>query len=98
MPIIIRAKSDDHPGDLFKKFKKIISATDIIQVVKDRRYNQKPSEVRTVRKNEIRRAKRRIRSLKKLKNIPAALQPNRRRERKEFGDRGDRSERRPMSE
>ena len=36
MPIIIKARGDDHTGDLIKKFKKIIAATDIIQIVKDR--------------------------------------------------------------
>lgn len=71
MPIIIRARSDDHTGDLIKKFKKIIAATNIIQIVKDRKYYQKPSELRTVRMNELRRMRKRVHNLKKLKNIPA---------------------------
>ncbi len=69
MPIIIKAKGDDHTGDLIKKFKKVIASTNIIQIVKDRKYYQKPSEVRTVRMNELRRMKKRLRSLKKQKNV-----------------------------
>jgi ribosomal protein S21 len=75
VPIIIRAKGDDHTGDLIKKFKKVIAATDIIQVVKDRRYYQKPSEVRTVRQNEIRRMKKRLRAIKKQKNVSTPKPP-----------------------
>jgi ribosomal protein S21 len=71
LPIIIKARHEDHPGDLIKKFKKVIAATNIIQVVKDRKYYMKPSEVRTVRQNELRRMHKRLRSLKKMKNIPA---------------------------
>jgi ribosomal protein S21 len=77
VPIIIRAKGDDHTGDLIKKFKKIIAATNIIQDVKDRRYYQKPSEVRTVRQNELRRMKKRIRAIKKMKNAPTPKPPKR---------------------
>lgn len=78
MPIIIRAKSDDHPGDLIKKFKKVIAATNIIQNVKDRKYYMKPSEIRTQRQNEIRRMKKRIRVIKKLKNAPIPKLPTKR--------------------
>jgi len=77
MPIIIKARGDDHTGDLIKKFKKIIAATDIIQMVKDRKYYMKPSEVRTVRQNEIRRMHKRKPALKKMKNIPAPKMPTR---------------------
>ncbi len=88
MPIIIRAKGDDHTGDLIKKFKKVIAATNIIQVVKDRKYYLKPSEVRTVRQNEIRRMKKRLRSIKKLKNAPTPKPPVRRTrpERSSYGE------------
>lgn len=70
MPIIIRAKGDDHANDVIKKFKKVITSTNIVQIAKDRRYYAKPSEVRTQRMNELRRMKRRLRSIKKLKNAP----------------------------
>ena len=89
MPIIIRAKSDDHPGDLIKKFKKVIAATNIIQVVKDRKYYMKPSEIRTQRQNEIRRMKKRMRVIKKLKNAPIPKPPSKkfmRPERRSYGE------------
>jgi ribosomal protein S21 len=78
LPIIIKGKGDDHSGDLVKKFKKIVAATNIIQNVKDRKYYMKPSEVRTQRMNELRRMRKRLRSLKKLKNIPAPRMPAKR--------------------
>lgn len=77
MPIILKARGDDHTGDLIKKFKKIVAATNIIQVVKDRKYYQKPSEVRTVRMNEIRRSQKRKRAIKKMKNAPTPRPPRR---------------------
>lgn len=77
MPIVLKARNDDHTGDLIKKFKKIIAATNIIQVVKDRKYYQKPSELRTVRLNEIRRSQKRIRAIKKMKNAPIPRPPRR---------------------
>lgn len=74
MPIIIKAQSNESTNDLIKKFKKITVATDIVQKAKDRRYYQKPSQVKAVRKIAIQRLKKRMRSLKKMKNIsPQAL-------------------------
>lgn len=78
MPIIIKARGDDHTGDLIKKFKKVMAATNIIQIVKDRKYYQKPSEVRTMRMNELRRMKKRMRSLKRQKNVVQQRPPVRR--------------------
>ena len=96
MPIIIRAKGDDHTGDLIKKFKKVVAATDIIQIVKDRKYYQKPSEIRTQKMNELRRMHRRLKSIKRLKNAPTPRPP------KKFtrgGDRPDRTgDRKPFNE
>lgn len=77
MPIIVKARGDEHPGDIIKKFKKIVVATDIVQKVKDRRYYQKPSEVKTQRLNELRRMKRRLRAVKKMKNPPQPRPPRR---------------------
>jgi ribosomal protein S21 len=69
LPIIIRAQGNDSTSDLIKKFKKITVATDIVQIVKDRRYYQKPSKIKAVKNTEMRRLKKRARSLKRLKNI-----------------------------
>jgi ribosomal protein S21 len=69
LPIIIKAQGNDSTNDLIKKFKKVTVATDIVQIVKDRRYYQKPSKKRAVAKTEMRRLRKRARSLKKMKNI-----------------------------
>lgn len=69
MPIIIKAHGNDSTNDLIKKFKKVTIATDVVQIVKDRRYYQKPSKIKAVKNTEMRRLKKRARSLKKLKNI-----------------------------
>lgn len=75
LPIILKSRNDDHMSDLIKKFKKIIASTNIIQVVKDRKYYMKPSEIRTVRMNEIRRTSKRKRAIKKMKNVPISRPP-----------------------
>lgn len=69
LPIIIKAQGNDSTGDLIKKFKKATIATDIVQKVKDRRYYQKPSRVRAIHKIEMNRLRKRMHSLKKMKNI-----------------------------
>lgn len=75
MPIIIKAKSGDSTHDVIKKFKKAVASSDIVQKARDRRFYQKPSEIRTVKKTEKRRLRKRARSLKKMKNIsPIVLQ------------------------
>ena len=69
MPIIIKAKGNENSSDLIRKFKKVMAATDIVQKVKDRTYHVKPSQQKKLKKDEKRRAKKRLRSLKKMKNI-----------------------------
>lgn len=69
MPIIIKAQGNESTNDLIKKFKKATIATDIVQLVKDRRYYQKPSKLRAVTKIQMNRLRKRSRSLKKMKNI-----------------------------
>lgn len=73
MPIIVRARNSDNTNDVIRKFKKIAMATDIVQIAKDRRFYQKPSEKnRIIRKDKI-RLKKKVRSLKKMKNISPAV-------------------------
>ena len=69
MPIIIKSQGSDSTNDLIKKFKKATVAADIVQIVKDRRYYQKPSRIKAVHKIEVNRLRKRSRSLKKMKNI-----------------------------
>lgn len=75
MPIIIKAKTGDSTHDVIKKFKKSVANSDIVQKARDRRFFKKPSFKRNVKKTEMRRLRKRSRSLKKMKNIsPQALQ------------------------
>jgi len=74
MPIILRAKKTESTNDLIRKFKKLTAAADIVQIVKDRRYFQKPSRIRASKVAEMSRLERRARSLKKTKNVsPQAI-------------------------
>lgn len=69
LPIIIKAKGNDSTSDVIRKFKKVVAATDIVTKVKDRAFFKKPSQVNQEKKKELRRAKKRLRSLKRMKNI-----------------------------
>ena len=73
MPIVIRAHQGDSTQDVLKRFKKAVAATNIVQDTKDRRYYQKPSQKRSIKVTEMRRLRKRTRSLKKMKNISPAV-------------------------
>lgn len=73
MPIIIKAKAGDSSHDVIKKFKKAVAASDIVAKARDRRFYKKPSAIRTEKKSEKRRLRKRARSLKRMKNISAAV-------------------------
>ncbi len=74
MPIVIKAKKNQSTSDLIRQFKKAVAATGIVQIVKDRRYFQKPSKVKSIKTAERSRLKKRAHSLKKTKNIsPIAI-------------------------
>jgi len=72
MPIVIKARSKDTTQDLIKRFKKAIMRTDIVQDAKDSMYFQKPSKLRAIKKIELRRLGKRLRKLRRMKNIPAS--------------------------
>jgi ribosomal protein S21 len=75
MPVIVKAHGKDSTHDVIKKFKKAVSATNTVQIAKDGMYFTKPSKTRATKKIQIKRLKRRSRSLKKMKNIsPVVLQ------------------------
>ncbi|MDR0462734.1 MAG: 30S ribosomal protein S21 [Pseudomonadales bacterium] len=69
MAIVVKARKSDSTNDLIKKFKKLTVSTDVVQIVKDRQYFLRPSQVRKNNNNERRRLARRLRGLKKMKNI-----------------------------
>ncbi len=70
MAIVVKARPNDGPNDLIKRFKKVIVSSDIVQKVKDRQYYQRPSQMKKMAANDNRRLRRRLRGLKKMKNIP----------------------------
>lgn len=75
MPIVIRATSKDSTHDLIKRFKKALAKTDLVQDAKDGQYFQKPSKLRAIKKIEKSRLSKRLRQLKRMKNIaPSALE------------------------
>lgn len=73
MPIIVKAKAGDSTNDIIKKFKKAVASSDIVTKARDRRFYQKPSQKRTIKKTEKRRLRKRARSLKRMKNISATV-------------------------
>ncbi len=74
MPIVVKASGSESTHDVIKKFKKAAADSDIVQRSKNRRFFQKPSQLRAVKKTEMRRLKKRSRALKKQKNVsPASL-------------------------
>lgn len=70
MPIVVRkTKKSDSTGNLVRKFKKAVSAQDIVQRARDRRYFKKPSTIKAERLSEKRHLRKRLKTLKKMKNI-----------------------------
>jgi len=71
LPIVIRAKKNQSTSDLIRQFKKAVAATGLVQIVKDRRYFQKPSKIKSLKTAENSRLRKRAHSLRKTKNISA---------------------------
>ena len=69
MTIVVKNRGNESVGDMIKRFKKISVAMDIQTLVKDRQYYERPSQVRKNYNNDNRRLRRRLRGLKKMKNI-----------------------------
>lgn len=69
MSIVVRNRGNESVNDLIKRFKKISVSLDVNQIVRDRQYHLKPSQVRKNATNDNRRLRRRLRGLKKMKNI-----------------------------
>ncbi len=69
MAIVIKANKDDSTGKLIRRFKKAVKAEDIVQKAKDRRYYQKPATIRARRKSKKRHLRKKLKTLKKMKNV-----------------------------
>lgn len=75
MPVVVVATAKDSTGDVIKKFKKATAFANTVQIAKDRRYFTKPSQLRAAKKIEKARLGKRLRSLKRMKNIsPTVIQ------------------------
>lgn len=75
MPIVIKAQGNESTNDVIRKFKKAVSATNIVQQAKDRAVFVKPSQKRAVKKIATKRLQKRVRTLKRMKNIsPQVIQ------------------------
>ncbi|MCA9373182.1 30S ribosomal protein S21 [Candidatus Woesebacteria bacterium] len=73
MPIVVTAKQNDSTQDLIKQFKRATALADVVQIAKDRKFFAKPAKVRAEKKIQMKRLQKRLRSLKRTKNVPAAV-------------------------
>lgn len=71
MPVIVKAKKGDSNSSLIRRFKKAVFSKDIVQRARDRRYYQKPSAVRAQKKSQKRHLRKKLKTLKKMKNVSA---------------------------
>ena len=69
MSIVVHNRGNEPVNELIKRFKKISVALDIQTLVKERQYHLRPSQVRKNNQNDNRQLARRLRGLKKMKNI-----------------------------
>lgn len=69
MPIVVKASPSDGTHDVIKKFKKVAVASGIVDRAKNNQFNRKPSQVRAAKKAQLRKLRKRARSLKKMKNV-----------------------------
>lgn len=69
MPVVVHATSKDSTSDVIKKFKKASAFANTVQIAKDRRYFVKPSKERSIKKIQMKRLRKRLHSLKRMKNI-----------------------------
>lgn len=57
MPIIVKAKKDESPDGVIRRFKKKVMNENIIEEVRNREFHKSPSVLRKERNNEIKRKK-----------------------------------------
>lgn len=63
MATIIRAKKDESPDSLIRRFKKQVLVDEVLTLVKKRDYYTKPSQIRKEKNKEIERLKKRAKRL-----------------------------------
>ncbi len=57
MPIIVKAKKDESPDGVIRRFKKKVLNENVIEEVRSREFHKSPSVLRKERNNEIKRKK-----------------------------------------
>lgn len=57
MPIVVRAKKDESPDGVIRRFKKKVMNEDILNEVRKREFHKSPAVLRKERNNEIKRKK-----------------------------------------
>lgn len=57
MPIIVKAKKDESPDGVIRRFKKKVMNENVLEEVRNREFHKSPSVLRKERNNEIKRKK-----------------------------------------
>lgn len=57
MPIVVKAKKDESPDGVIRRFKKKVMNENVIEEVREREFHKSPAVRRKERNNEIRRKK-----------------------------------------
>lgn len=57
MPIVVKAKKDESPDGVIRRFKKKVMNENVIEEVRNREFHKSPAVLRKERNNEIRRKK-----------------------------------------
>ena len=57
MPIIVKAKKDESPDGVIRRFKKKVMNANVLEEVRGREFHKSPSVRRKERNNEIKRKK-----------------------------------------
>lgn len=66
MPIVIRAKKSDSTSDVIKRFKKLVTIANVLDIARSREFHFKPSALKNIRLNELKRQKRRAKKIAAL--------------------------------
>lgn len=57
MPIVVKAKKDESPDGVIRRFKKKVMTENVIEETRKREFHKSPSVLRKERNNEIKRKK-----------------------------------------
>lgn len=66
MPVVVRAKKNDTTLDVIKRFKKFVAIANVLDIAKGREFHFKPSALKNIRYNELKRQKRRAKKMSLL--------------------------------